>query len=311
VSEVTFEQASARHRIEAVPYAQLSIELGHLYHADYAAGTERFREMFAAVSPWYRAAVESARATGRRISTCYLVDDYLLEPESPKSVLPALTEAAREFGVPIDYLARESACAEAGDVSIARILTGALVPEPAPGTNGSRPSPALSGWLTNARKGTSERLQAMAPVPPWTPPRQHVPDRHSICLDVELWDEQDGERTYSCAFLAACWQLLRLGLLRDGGLALLTPESLPDELPDQWRELPPVVRLSERPAPFAAYRTLSILPGRFLPVEAAVRMILDQTAFDPVVVAQSETRAAAEGLDQLGHATRRLRYVFV
>src|SRR3954453_10355307 len=112
MAEVTFDQAGARRQVDAVPYAQLSVELGHLYHADYAAGTERFRELFAAVSPWYAAAVQSARASARRISTCYLVDDYLLEPEPPKAVLTALMEAAQEHGVAIDYLVRESACAE-------------------------------------------------------------------------------------------------------------------------------------------------------------------------------------------------------
>lgn len=311
MAEVVFDQAGARSRVESVPYAQLSVELGHLYHADYAAGTGRFRELFASVAPWYRAAVESTGAGGRRISTCYLVDDYLLEPESPKAVLAALTDAAREYGVTIDYLARESACAEAAGVSPAALLTGALVPEPPPGTNGNRPPAGETGWLTNNRVGGVEHLPAMAPVAQWVAPRQHVPDGHSICLDVELWDDGDGRRTYSCAFLAACWQLLRLGLLRDGGRVPFAPVPVPDELPDEWRGLPPVVRLSERPAPFAAYRTLSILPGRFLPVEASVRMILDQVVVDPVALRQSEDRAAAEGLDRLGHPAKRLRYVLL
>ena len=37
-AEVTFDQSSARRRVEAVPLAQLSVELGHLYRADYLEG---------------------------------------------------------------------------------------------------------------------------------------------------------------------------------------------------------------------------------------------------------------------------------
>lgn len=312
--EATFEQATARRRVEAVPLGHLSVELGHLYRADYDAGPERLADLFATVAPWARAAVEAERARAGdrpRISTCYLVDDYFLPPGPPREVVPALLRAARRAGLTIDYLARESACAESGDVELARIVVGCLVVEPSPGTTGTRPPATVTGWLANGERSPSAAAEAMAPVQPWRPPRQNVPDRHSIFLDVELWDDQGGRRTWSCPLLAAVWQLLRLGLLRDAGRAVLRPQPWRGDLPDRWDELPAVVQLSERAAPFCAYRTLSVLPGRFLPVEAAVRTILDQVAVDPVAEAQVRARAEGEGLALPGHTVEKLRYVFV
>ncbi|MDG4819286.1 SCO2522 family protein [Micromonospora sp. WMMD956] len=317
-AEVRFEQAGARRRVEAVPLARLSVELGHLRQADYAEGPDRYRRLFATVAPWFRAAAESERRgadDAPRVSTCYLVDDYLADPGPPREVVPLLLRAAEEHGVAIDYLARESACAQVGDVSPAAIVAGSLVWEPTPGTNGTRPPPTVAGWLSNGQRSgpgdTAEGGQAMSPGAQWVPPRQNVPRRHSVFVDVELWDERDGVRTWSCAFLAGVWQLLRLGLLRDAGRPVARPRPWRGAFPDSWAELPAVVQLGDRPAPFCAYRTLSVLPGGFLPVETAVRTILDQVAVDPAAARQVRDRAAGEGLALPGHPVDRLRYVFL
>ncbi|WP_232290326.1 SCO2522 family protein [Micromonospora sp. ATCC 39149] len=317
-AQVRFEQAGARRRVEAVPLARLSVELGHLYQADYAESADHYRELFATVAPWFRAAVESERRgtdAAPRVSTCYLVDDYLSAPASPREVLPPLLRAAEENGVAIDYLARESACAQVGDVSPAAIVAGSLVCEPTPGTNGTRPPPPVAGWLSNGqRSGPGEAAdsgQAMSPGGQWTPPRQNVPRRHSVFVDVELWDERDGSRTWSCAFLSGVWQLLRLGLLRDAGRPVAQPRRWRGAFPDTWAELPAVIQVGDRPAPFCAYRTLSVLPGGFLPVETAVRTILDQVAVDPAAARQVRDRAASEGLALPGFPVDRLRYVFL
>jgi hypothetical protein len=146
---------------------------------------------------------------------------------------------------------------------------------------------------------------------PWQPPRESARRRHSIFVDVELWDEHDGQRTWSCAMLAAVWQLMRLGLLRDQGRAVVTPENWPDSLfPDRWDDFPPVVRLNPQAAAFSAYTTLSVLSPRFLPVELAVRTILSQFACDAMVFAEAADRAVRDAMPLAAELVDRIRYAF-
>ncbi len=113
-------------------------------------------------------------------------------------------------------------------------MLGRLVTEPVPGTTGGRPPLTETGWLTNGQRSPStSRGEAMARRSPWQPPRESARRRHSIFVDVELWDEHDGQRTWSCPMLAAVWQLLRLGLLRDRGRPVVTPRDWTDPVPGQ------------------------------------------------------------------------------
>jgi hypothetical protein len=129
--EVVFEQAGARRRVEAVPLAHLSVELGHLYMEDYRAGPARLQQLFERVAPWARTAsgqppgqqpgqqpgqpsdqpARARHAPGRRregrVSTCFLIDDYFSTLSSPHEIVPALLAAAHDSGLAIDYLARE------------------------------------------------------------------------------------------------------------------------------------------------------------------------------------------------------------
>jgi hypothetical protein len=150
----------------------------------------------------------------------------------------------------------------------------------------------------------------MAKRSPWRPPRESARRRHSIFVDVELWDEHDGDRTWSCPMLAAVWQLIRLGLLRDHGRPVLIPQDLPGTLPDSWDEMPPITRLNRGAAAFAAYTTLSALSPRFLPVELAVRTILGQFAAEGSVLAEARVRAARDGMQLPVELVDRIRYVF-
>ncbi len=315
--EVVFEQAGAMRRVESVPLAQLSVEVGHLYMEDYGAGPDRLRELFDRVAPWVRAARErppgaSGRHPAGRVSTCFLVDDYFSQLRSPQEVVPLVLAAARDSGLDIDYLARESACANADGTAVAAILEGHLVVDPPPGTTGSRPPTTLTGWLSNGQRSPAVGdYEAMSAPHPWVPPRQNATERHSVFVDVELWDEQDGQRVWSCAFLAAVWQTIRLGLLRHDGRVITRPERWDGPWPQHWHELPPVIQLTDRPAPFSAYRTLSILDVRFLPIELAVRTILDQVAVDPVAAGQVLDRARNEGYDVPAETADRVRYVFL
>ncbi|GAA1388362.1 SCO2522 family protein [Catellatospora chokoriensis] len=314
--EVVFQESVATPKLQEVSLSHLSIELGHLYMEDFKAGYRRLVELFAKVRPWAQTAEEVCRAQWgpkARISTCFLVDDYFSPFGSPDELVPLLQQAAAESGLIIDYLARESACATAGAVEPARLVEGRLVEEPPPRrANGSRPPVTETGWLSNGERSPHEVVaEAMEAVTPWRPPRQNLPNNHSIFMDVELWDAPRGERRWSCPMLAAVWQLLRLGLLRHEGQAVAVPQNPAGPLGTAWHELPPVLRLRPNARPFFAYRTFSALSTRFLPIEGAVRAILDHVSVDPAVNGLAIARAADEGSVLSADILDRIEYAFV
>jgi hypothetical protein len=283
---------------------------------DLADGESTVERVFAAAAPW----VAAARAPGAigceresvRLSTCFLIDDYFSRFSSPAAVIPMLLAAANRQRLQIDYLARESACADADGISPASLTLGSLVTEPVPGTTGGRPPLTEAGWLTNGQRSPStSRSEAMAKRRPWQPPRESARRRHSIFIDVELWDDHDGRRTWSCPMLAAAWQLMRLGLLRDQGRPVITPQDWTDsQFPTSWDDLPPVIRLNPKATAFAAYTTLSVLSPRFLPVELAVRTVLSQFACDNSILRDVDVRAARDGMLLPAELVDRIRYVF-
>ncbi|WP_031038130.1 SCO2522 family protein [Streptomyces sp. NRRL F-5650] len=318
MTESVFSETAAEPRTQSVPLAHLSLELGHLYMEDFEAGPERLRAHFAEVRPWAEAAraAATARAGGKRprISTCFLIDDYFTRFSTPAEVVPMLLAEAEAAGLSVDYLARESGCAVTGKVPVAEAVAAHIVESPPPGTYGLRPPAAQTGWLANGERSPVARApQAMKRAVPWQPPHETAARRHSIFLDVELWsDDADGLRTWSCPFLAAVWQLARLGLLRNEGEAVLAPQphTAAAGFPDKWDELPSLLRLNDRAAPFSAYRTCSVLPTRFLPVEHAVRVILDQIEADPAALEQVTDRSGREGLTVPPSVADRISYVY-
>jgi hypothetical protein len=311
IPEIEVEVLTAKPRVELVPRSHLSMELGHLYMEDLVRGPESLRRHFATIKPWADF-VLSRYGSPHRISTCFLVDDYFSTITTPKELVPELLEAAAAEGLSIDYLARESGCAAVGPVSPAALVMARVVPDPPQGTSGLRPPAHETGWLTNSegmvRAGGVD--EAMAGFRNWEPPRENGAQSHSICMDVQLWDNEDGSRTWSCAFLSAVWQLMRLGLLRHEGKAIVTPGPWAAEYPDHWDDLPSVIRLNERAHPFCAFRTMTVLETRFAGVEAAVRMILSQVVVDPIVSAQVVEQAKAQRIDLPNDLVRRVSHVF-
>ncbi|WP_189980011.1 SCO2522 family protein [Streptomyces capoamus] len=325
-------ETSGEPRTEALPFSHLSLELGHVYMDDLVEDPTRLRRHFAAVRPWAdaaRAGLGTPNSGGRpRVSTCFLIDDYFSRRSTPAELIPPLLEAAAEAGLTIDYLARESACAgpvpggsrpladgssRRGRAEPADWVLRRLVESPPPGTTGFRPPASCTGWLANGRRSPSLRvspaLNSAGTV--WQPPGETDARVHSVFLDVELWSGQEEKRSWSCAFLSAVWQLVRLGLLRDDGHAVLAPAPWEDEgFPAAWDALAPVLRLNPRAAPFTAYVTCSVLPARFLPVEHAVRVILDQVHVESEVLGQVAMRCAAEGFGVPSEVVDRISYVF-
>ncbi len=311
----TYSEATEGEKFQEVPLAHLSIELGHFYMDELAKGPDRIRAQFQRVAPWVSAAMASAQIGGgtARVSTCLLVDDYFNNTTDPGAALTALLAMARECGITIDYIARESGCHIAEDVPLAELVAARLLPEPEPGDNGSRPSVRESGWLCNGSRSPGlDSDQAMRPEL-WGPPQEFGKRNHSIFLDVELWRETTAGRLWSCPFLAAVWQLLRLGALRSYGrpVAQPRPYSQDTEYPARWDDLPPVMQINPQAAPFAAFRTVSILPQSYLPIEHAVKVILDHLSLDRPVIDQVVNRASREGIVVSPALTKRVSYVFI
>ncbi|MEU8234996.1 SCO2522 family protein [Actinoplanes sp. NPDC048967] len=311
-----FTEESATPVTRAVPLSHLSIELGHLYMEDFAAGPARLRAQFEAVRPWVAAAVQAcADELGERpprVSTCFLIDDYFTRFSTPRVVLADLIAAAAAAGLTIDYVARESGCAVSDGVDVATLVRQHLVAEPPQNDNGSRPPTAVSGWLSNGERSGQAPASAMAVPSPWQPPRQSAARHHSIFVDIELWNGPADQPRWSCPFLAAVWQLQRLGLIRHLGEPVGDPQPWdPADGSDDWSRMPAVVQLNAGAAPFRAYRTFSALAARFLPVELAVRTILSQVAVAASVAGPVRERAGAEGITLPDEVVDRIRYAFL
>lgn len=310
-----FQEADSEPRMRSVPLSHLSIEVGHLYFEDFRAGPQRLQALFRDLRPWLDTArdifARGLPVRTPRISTCFLLDDYFGPSKPPSSVIPDLLEAATAAGVRIDYLAREAGCAQTDDVPLASLVEQLIVDDPPPHTNGARPPVTESGWLCNGRRSPGVPAPAMeTSAGGWQAPSQNAANRHSVFVDVEVWNEGSHGRVWSCAFLAAVWQLVRLGLLRHRGEVVCAPRTWDGPLPDDWEDLPTVMKVNPSAAHFNAYRSLSILPKRFLTTEYAVRTILDQVAIDGAVVAEVLERSGKEGLNLPPEATARMDYIF-
>jgi hypothetical protein len=321
-----YTEASEQSSPRQVRLSHLSVEVGHFYMEDLMNGEDRIRRQFRRVAPFLEAMVKLQTAetvSGKpRVSTCFLIDDYFNDETDPGQIIEKLTRIAGEYGITIDYLAREAGCAEADGVPLAEITAAMLLPEPPIGTTGSRPPVLESGWLCNGEgspKGGSD--QAMRPDA-WRPPVEFGKRNHSIFLDIELWKNSQvrfegnlvTERQWSCPFLASVWQLVRLGALRDGnGEPVAQPQAWPEEAdwPRRWKDLPAVIQLNPKATPFSAYRAFSILPRTYLHIEHAVSVILSHLDLDEDVIAQTVERARQEKVRVPEEIIKRLSHGFI
>jgi hypothetical protein len=194
-----------------------------------------------------------------------LIDDYYGAAGSPSDAIPAILRAAADVGIRIDYLARESGCARVGSVPLAQLLDAALR-----NTSGESARSSGGGLRVLDRFESSHGIGQVKV--------RHVdpaPAQARRCPRTTGRARTEWTFNWSCSFLAAIWQLLRLDEL-DGladGVGRPSPWS-PTDRHLEWSDLPPIIRLNREAAPFAAERTLSVLPASYLPVELKVHEFL-------------------------------------
>ncbi|MBG0559954.1 SCO2522 family protein [Actinoplanes aureus] len=307
---VVYREKAAERTAPSVGLSHVSLELGHLYMEDLQdpESESRLAEYFRSVSHWVKATKSMGRwgSTSSRISTCFLIDDYFSRLDDPRVIIKKVVDAAAKSGLEIDYIARESSCAEFGATKLAQQVFDSIVPEPLPGANGSRPPLEKSGWLANGRRSFDPTVVPAMADGTWHGPEQTAANRHSIFMDVQIKDD-----LWSCSFLASVWQLLRLGVLRPEDKQLTKPVKVRGDYPSAWSDLPPVIKLTDTPNPFCAYRSFSILPTRFMEVEMAARTVLQQVEVDALITADLNARARAESIQLPPEILDRIDYAFI
>jgi hypothetical protein len=305
-----YRESAAERSAPSVGLSHVSLELGHLYMEDLqvADSESRLAEYFSSVSLWVKAIESMGRwgTTNPRISTCFLIDDYFSRLDEPGVIINKVVRAASKSGLQIDYIARESSCAEFGATHLAQQVFDSIVPEALPGANGSRPTVKESGWLANGRRSYDPAAAPAMTDEAWRSPEQTAANRHSIFMDVQIRDD-----LWSCSFLASVWQLLRLGLLRPDEQKLTKPEKVSGDYPTDWSELPPVIKLTDTKNAFCAYRSFSILPTRFMEVEMAARTVLHQVGVDPLIMEDLNERALKESIALPPDILDRIDYAFI
>jgi hypothetical protein len=299
-------EASAREDA-AIAFSDVSIEVGHLEPSSFRRGGEHLEKQLRRVTPW----LSPARTawvdpdSGPRTSTCFLVDDYTGPIPPPSKVIPKLLEAAGECGIGIDYLVRESAYAGCDARSLANYIKSQTADGDSRAASGPGPSVATSAWLTDGERQPSP-VTADGPV---AGDSEQTKPSDSIFMDIRLWPGNTSSQGWSCSFLAAVWQLARLGLINDTSGAYGTPWE--ERWQSRWDELPPVIQLNQDAAPFHAYRTISILQSQYMPIEAAVRVILKKVSAEPEILKRIAAHGGRDGVRLRAKLTDRISYVFV
>lgn len=281
-------------------YADLSVEVGHLYLDTMTE--ESIRRSAREAQLWIPALLKQKEWNGRCISICVLIDNYhpfqrgkdaYTEVSAPEAIVKIFGEG----GVVVDHVVWEKACAD--DVAVLKDLIEA---EPRQGA-GSRVGEIQQtiydktrGWLSNGIVSrdhvvgdSSGLLQHRAPTPRADSDPRYT---HAISLDVEMWSHKDDHVEWSCPMLAAWWQLVRLG-------ALHQLNGHPE----------PAGTWSRKDAePLHAKRTLTLLSTKYLEVEHAVWNILRQVALP-----DSWLGGLQEGAETLGLRAHldRIAYQFV
>lgn len=288
-------------------FAHASIEVGHLGPRNFTRGTTHLQHRLNPIGPWinYAKNALSGNRPNAPISTCFMIDDYTESIRSPSEVFPRLLEASRRCNIEIDYIVRESALTD-DPHSIASLVVDCLPKSKLVIRQRSDPQVASTTLADDDAKFSLEEEAAEE----LSGAQMSMPQ--SIYLSTELWTDSTSGKKWSCAFLAAVWQLARLGLLDDKSQAYLAPHAM-DQFQNlsQWQNVPPVIQVSDKAAPFRAYKTLSILGSHYISVEAAVRTILRQAAVPPEIFERVTTSSDREGIIIPEKIVDRINYIFI
>lgn len=328
-----FQERNLGTTVKDLALSHLSIEVGHFYMETLDSEDEApIIAQFKKLRPWLDAARSAADSGGGkpRVSTCFLIDDYFQRKPDPKKrklrpdeIMERLLRLAKEAGVEIDYVARESACARRRDgFAVAELVVDRLLEEAEPGKDtGGRPPAKESGWLSNGKPSRELNVLNAMENHVWEAPLEYGMRNHSIYVDVEMWrdgaepgaDEEEvrRRRLYSCPFLASVWQLVRLGLLRENGEPALTVTDFDGEWRTEWNQFPEVIKVNRKAQPFYAYSSLSIMPQLYLPIETAVRTVIDHFLYDRDVARKLDQRAAKENITLPDVISERISHHFL
>lgn len=273
--------------MKAGEYAQLSVEVGHVYLGE-LQDPSLVGSAAAAAAFWIKPVLDKV---GRaNASVCLMIDDYFpargsIDPDEAAALFIAAFE---EAGLALDYVAHEADFAVFAEDVRARIqpqprLGEMSFGEPGGFRNDLKDSSGRwlrSGWISNgdpirAERGARDGFALFDRAAKTDETLGRPEHRTSMALEVQIYDTPKGDAVvWSCPFLAACWQLVRLGALRD--------DNNEPRFPERMRQL------RDDAPPFHARRTLTLLPPSMLRVEHAVRVILSQLDLDSRFVAEQE-----------------------
>ena len=294
-------------------FSDLSVEIGHFYISqlqkridtdngsmnsvrDFIA--QRMTVGLDAVAP----IVKKYEDHKKNVTMVALIDDYFWNSRTELSrddVAEVLIDYGRRASIPLDFVVFESALADTVPTMINRIVPFAVLDA----GSSEIDSKDRARWLSNGQPGRhhlpdeqeqEHRLGMQPLVANYRRTFIERPRPHSLHIDIEMYlDESDGNRKWACPVLAAWWQLIRLGMLRDHAGESCVPKDTID--------------VGSRRS-FFAKRTLTALTPDFLEIEAAVRTILSQVSIPPIWLKELRGKGEAPKPDE--HLTR-MSYIFV
>lgn len=282
-------------------FADLSLEYAHLYLRQVTEETAH--EAVATTKRWVEPLLERYASRGLCVTKAVMIDDYFTrETHVVEEKTNLILDACEQAEFEPDFIVYEGGCAETVERMMAR-----LVPEPRRGDGSAEGtgSTLREEWLSNgkpprAAEAAQDEVSLLSTRPaaalagsPVSPVHDGSSGPHSLHLDIELFRVNEGERLYACPTLAAWWQLIRLGMLRDRGGSPTVPARTIVRNPD---------------VPFPAQRTLTVLSPRFLEVEHAVRTILGQVNPPPEWL--GNLRLGRDEPD-VGEPAKRIAYLFL
>jgi hypothetical protein len=257
--------------------AHLSVEIAHVYLGELTEKTAS-DAVAAAIDRVSPVVDRMIKDHGRTVSTCILIDDYFeSKGPTPEQAVGIFRNVAARAGFRLDWIAFEADCAVAADYFFDNLYPQPIFGESSHGELYGEPnrlSRSGQSWISNGdptRETKAPRSRRfLGEEAKYLPGKVRPEIATSIALDVEIAKAEpqsdDSALLWSCPFLAACWQLIRLGCWREPSGGMLAPKRL--------------LAVSDLPPPFFARRTLSHLPSRYLRVEHAVQVILAQLAID-------------------------------